>query len=299
MKVIFLGTSGSMPSQARSSSAVAVRSKGEIILFDCGEGVQRQMVAAGVGFSRPTRIFISHLHGDHILGLPGLIQTMTLLQRERDLYIYGPRGLMGFIEAFNSILGDPGFDLVVGEIASEGIVFSGQEYEVRAISADHDGPSWSFMLEERPHPGRFHADRALALGVPQGPLWKRLQQGEDIELGGRKVLSIDVVDPPIRGLKIAYSGDTRPTEKFSRASDGADLMIHEATFDDSLIEKAEEDGHSTATQAAETARAAGAGMLILTHISSRYPDAGVLLEEAQKVFPKVKVAEDLMELELP
>ena len=287
-----------MPTQGRSSSSVAVRRKGEIILFDCGEGAQRQMVTARIGFRRPTRVFISHLHGDHVLGLPGLIQTMTLLQRERPLHIYGPGGLAGFIEAFSSVLGDPGFTIKIYEILGGGVVFEGPEYNVIAVEADHDGQSWSYVLDERPLPGRFHPERAVELGVPEGPLWKRLQQGEDVVMGdGKLVRSEDVVEPPKRGLKIAYSGDTRPTGNLVEAAVGADVLIHEATFDDSLEDKAAENGHSTATQAAEIAKAAGAGMLILTHISSRYPDEGVLLEQARKIFSNTRVAEDLMEIE--
>ena len=299
MKIVFLGTSGSMPTQERSSSSIAIRRKGEITLFDCGEGTQRRMVAARIGFRRPTRIFITHLHGDHVLGLPGLIQTMTLLQRERPLYIYGPQELASFIKAFSSVLGGPGFTIRISEIVSEGVVYSGAEYSVVAVRADHDEPSWSFILEERPRPGKFHPERARSLGVPEGPLWKRLQQGEEVKLrDGRVVCSVDVVDPPRGGLKIAYSGDTRPTEAFIKAAEGADLIIHEATFDESLEERAGENGHSTATKAAEVARAAGARSLILTHISSRYPDVSVLLEEARKVFPETEIAEDLMEIEL-
>ncbi|MFB0558420.1 MAG: ribonuclease Z [Candidatus Bathyarchaeia archaeon] len=300
MKVIFLGTSGSMPTQDRSSSSIAIRRKGEIIMFDCGEGTQRRMVATRIGFRRPTRIFITHLHGDHVLGLPGLIQTMTLLQRERSLHIYGPTGITRFIEAFSSVLGGSGFAIRINEIISEGIIYSGSEYSVTAIKADHDEPSWSYILEEYPRPGKFYPTKAKSFGVPEGPLWKRLQRGEDVKLSdGRVVRSMDVVDPSRRGLKLAYSGDTRPTEAFSNAAEGADLMIHEATFDDSLDEKAGENGHSTATKAAEVARAAGVGLLILTHISSRYPDVSVLLEEAKKVFQETKIAEDLMEIELP
>ena len=300
MKIIFLGTSGSMPTQSRSSSAIAIRRKGEIIFFDCGEGTQRRMVEAHIGFRRRTKMFISHLHGDHVLGLPGLIQTMTLLQRDRPLHIYGPEGLADFIQAFSSALGGPGFTVKISEITSEGIVFRGSEYEVTAVEADHDGPSWSYVLAEHPRPGRFHPGKARALGVPEGPLWGRLQHGEDVELrDGRIVKSRDVVDAPRRGLKIVYSGDTRPTEGLLEAASGADVLIHEATFDDSLACKADENRHSTVTQAAEVAKEAGVGTLVLTHISSRYPDASALLEEAVKVFPNTMIAEDLLELELP
>lgn len=299
MKIIFLGTSGSMPTQARSSSSIAIRRKGEILLLDCGEGTQRRMVEARLGFRRRTRVFISHLHGDHVLGLPGLLQTMTLLQRERPLEIYGPNGLAGFIEAFSSTLGGPGFPTTVHEIQSEGVILETPEYEVRAIKADHDGPSWSYVIEERPRPGKFHPERALSLGIPEGPLWKRLQLGEDVEnSNGILVRSNEVVDKPKKGLKIAYSGDTRPSEALKAASEKADVLIYEATFDSSLIKKAEENGHSTAAQAAQVAKSADVGLLLLTHISSRYPDPALLLEEATQIFPNTKIAEDLMELDV-
>ncbi|MFQ6053454.1 MAG: ribonuclease Z, partial [Candidatus Bathyarchaeia archaeon] len=289
-----------MPTPSRGAAAVAVRRKGEVLLFDCGEGTQQRMVAARIGFRRPMRIFISHLHGDHVLGLPGLLQTMTLLRRERPLQVYGPRGLVDFIKAFSSVLGGPGFPLEVHEIVEGGAVFAGSEYRVEAAGADHDVECWSYALVEHPRPGRFHPERARALGVPEGPLWKRLQHGGDVTLGdGRTVKSADVVEPPRRGRKIAYSGDTRPSEALIGLARGADLLIHEATFDDALAERAAEDGHSTASQAAEVAAAARVGMLILTHISSRYPDHGVLLEQARKIFPETRVAEDLMEIEVP
>jgi ribonuclease Z len=300
VKIIFLGTSGSMPTQSRGSSAIVIRRKGEVIFFDCGEGTQRRMVQAHIGFRRHTKIFISHLHGDHVLGLPGLIQTMTLLQRDRPLHIYGPEGIASFIQAFSSVLGGPGFPMKIYEISSEGLVFQGHEYGVRAVEADHDGPSWSYVLSEHPRPGRFHPEKARALGVPEGPLWGRLQHGEDVELGGGRVVrSRDVVDAPREGFKIVYSGDTRPTEALVEAASGADVLIHEATFDDSLAHKADENRHSTVTQAAMVAREAGVETLILTHISSRYPDASVLLEEAVETFPNTIIAEDLLELELP
>lgn len=300
MKIVFLGTSGSMPTPSRGSSAIAIRRKGDIILFDCGEGTQQRMVAARLGFRRSTRIFISHLHGDHILGLPGLLQTMTLLRRERPLHVYGPRGLLDFIKGFSSILGGPGFPLEVHEILDGGIVFSCPEYKVEAAKADHEGDCWSYALIEEPRPGRFHPERARALGVLEGPLWKSLQRGGDVALDdGRVVRSADVVDPPKRGRKIAYSGDTRPAEAVVRLAEEADILIHEATFDDGLAERAAEDGHSTASQAAEVAEAARVGLLLLTHISSRYPDPDILLEQATSVFPNTKIAEDLMEVEVP
>lgn len=299
MKIIFLGTSGSMPTPSRSSSAVAIRRMGELLLFDCGEGTQQRMVSAHLGFGRPMRIFISHLHGDHVLGLPGLVQTMTLLRRERPLHVYGPRGLLDFIRAFSSVLGGPGFPLRVCELSDEGIFLAESEYKVEAARADHEGESWSYALTEHPKPGRFHPESARDLGVPEGPLWKRLQRGGEIVLSdGRRVKAEDVTDPPRGGRKIVYSGDTRP-KLASALMEGADVIIHESTFDDDLAERAAKDGHSTAGQAAQVAAAARAGLLVLTHISSRYYDTSVLLEQALKVFPNTRIAEDLMEIELP
>jgi ribonuclease Z len=299
LKVIFLGTSGSMPTQRRGSSAIAVKRKREIIFFDCGEGTQRRMVEAGLGFRRSTKVFISHLHGDHILGLPGLLQSMTLLDREKPLEVYGPKGLADFLRAFSEALGGPGFPVKLYEIVSEGLAFQGDEYVVAAVEADHDVPCWSYVLEEFPKPGRFHPKRAEAFGVPPGPLWKRLQHGEDVVLGdGRTVKSEEVVDPPRKGLKIAYSGDTRPTDSLARVAMGSDLLIHEATFDNALLERAGENRHSTAAQAAEIAVKADVKKLILTHISSRYPDPAHLLEEAREVFRDTLIAEDLYEIEI-
>jgi ribonuclease Z len=289
-----------MPTQNRSSSSIAVRRKREIILFDCGEGTQKRMVEARLGFRRPMKILISHLHGDHVLGLPGLIQTMTLLKRKRPLEIFGPQGMVTFIQVFSYILGKPNFEIQVFEVESKGIIYDGKEYDIITVNADHEAPAWSFVLEEHPRPGRFYPEKAKSLGVPEGPLWKKLQLGDDIKLrDGSIVSSLEVVGPSRDGLKIAYSGDTRPSDAFAEIAAGADLLIHEATFDSSLLQKANENLHSTARQAAEIAANAKVKMLVLTHISSRYPKPNILLEEAWDVFPATIVAEDLLRLELP
>ena len=298
MKITFLGTSGSMPTRERGSSSIAIKRLGELILFDCGEGTQQKMVLAGLGFGGRARIFISHLHGDHVLGLPGLLQTMTLLRREHPLYIYGPRGLLDFIKAFSAILGGPGFPLEIYEILDDGIVFSGSEYKVEAVEADHEGESWSFALVEHSKPGKFHPEKARELGVPEGPLWRRLQQGEEVKLGNRVISPDEVVEPKTRGRKVVYSGDTRPNRALVNVALGADLLIHESTFDDDLEERANKDGHSTASQAAKIASDSMVTHLILTHISSRYTDASALLEKAKKIFPKTQIAVDLMEMEI-
>ncbi len=297
MRIIFLGTSGSMPTQRRGSSAIVVKRGREIIFFDCGEGTQRRMVEAGIGFRRPTKVFISHLHGDHVLGLPGLLQSMTLLTREQSLDVYGPKGLADFLRSFSETIGGPGFPVNILEIISNGLIFTGDEYNVVAVQADHDVPSWSYILEEHPKPGKFHPEIAKALNIPEGPLWKKLQQGEDILLeNGTLVEASQVVDPSRKGLKITYSGDTRPNESLVKAAYESDLLIHEATFDRELLERAGENRHSTAGQAAEIAKKAKVRKLVLTHISSRYPDPSPLLEEAKVIFPETIIAEDLYEI---
>jgi len=288
-----------MPTQNRNSSSIVIKRNKEAIIFDCGEGTQRKMVEARIGFRRKTRIFISHLHGDHVLGIPGLLATMTLLQRERPLHMYGPKGLTDFIKAFSSVLGGPAFPLYINEILNPGILYEGQGYTVSAVKVNHDCPSWGFILEECPRPGKFHPEKAKAKNVPEGPQWRKLQHGETIILGdGTLVHSTEVVDPQRKGIKIAYSGDTMPSKSVTTAAMKADLLIHEATFDESLVEKAIEKGHSTAAQAAEVAKKAKVTRLILTHISSRYSDPAILLEEARLIFPETIIAEDLMVIDL-
>ena len=291
---MFLGTSGSMPTPGRSAPSLAVRREGELLLFDCGEGTQRQLMRAGLGFPSRFRIFISHLHGDHVFGLPGLIHTLSLLDREDPLEIYGPPGISDFLSCVRSTVGlRPSFELRVVEVG-EGIVLEGEGYVVRAAWVEHSVPTLAFSLEEKPRPGRFHPERARALGVPEGPLWKKLQLGEPVKTpDGRLVRPEDVLGPPRRGLKIVYSGDTGPSEALIELARGADLLIHECTFDDGLLERALRDGHSTPSIAAEAALRAGVKELVLTHLSARYKDPSLLLEQARRVFPNVRVAEDL------
>jgi len=288
-----------MPTVTRGLSAVAIIRKGELILFDCGEGTQQRMVKARLGFGRRMKIFISHLHGDHILGLPGLLETMNLLNRERPLSIYGPKGILSFLSGIFNILGLPDFPLEVIEITGSGVIYSNSEYRVEAIRADHEGEGWSFALIEYPRPGRFHPERAKELKIPKGPLWKKLQQGETVVLGGKLFKPEDIVDAPKPGRKIVYSGDTRPNKALIELAAGADVLIHEATFDDDLLDRAQRDGHSTASQAAEIAASAKVVRLFLTHISSRYHSTEPLLEKAKKIFSTTLVAEDFMEVEIP
>ncbi len=301
LQVIFLGTAGSIPTTTRSLPAIAIRRKGELILFDCGEGVQRQMVKACLGFNKKMKIFITHMHGDHMLGLPGLIQTMSLLDRTKKLEIYGPVGLEDFIEAIEKTVHFTlTFTLEIAEIDHEGLVCEEKEYEIHAAPANHSTPALAYGLAEKPRPGRFNPEKAHELGVPEGTLWSKLQHGSAVKLPNGKIVKPEsVVGPPRQGRKIVYTGDTRPSKQLIELAKNADILIHDCTLDDEHTERAKEDGHSTPTQAGKTAKKAKAKHLILTHISARYKTPNLLLEQAREVFPKTDAAEDFMKINLP
>ena len=299
IEVVFLGTSGSIPTPERSAPCLAIKRMGELFLFDCGEGAQRQLIRSGLGFPAKLKIFISHLHGDHVFGLPGLIHTLSLLDRRAPLDIYGPPGLRDFLSCIRTTVGlKPRFELRVREVG-EGIILSARDYVVKAVWVEHSIPTLAYALEEKPRPGRFHPEKAKELGVPKGPLWKQLQLGMPVRTpDGRLVRPEEVLGPPRRGFKIVYSGDTGWSEALVELARGADLLVHECMFDNSLSERAKEDKHSTPEVAARTALEAGAQRLVLTHISARYKDPSVLLEQARALFPNTMIAHDLLRIEL-
>ena len=299
--VTFLGTAGAIPTNQRSLPAVLMQRGNEQFLFDCGEGAQRQMIKAKKGFHKKLKIFITHMHGDHILGLPGLLQTMALMDRQKPVEIYGPVGTAHFLNCLQESLQFAlTFPVEIHEIADAGLVCDQEEYTVTAARSNHVIPSFTYCFTEKPRPGKFHPEKARALGVPQGEAWSKLQHGQKITLSNNKTVKPeDVTGPPRKGRKIIYTGDTRPYPEFAEFAANADLVIHEATFDDALAEKAAEDGHSTPTQAAQQAKTAKAKRLVLTHVSARYSDANILLEQARKVFEDTQVAADFLKLELP
>ncbi len=296
MQLTFLGTGGGLPSPSRGVSALALQIGRDVLLFDCGEGTQRQFMLSPVSFMKVSNIFISHFHGDHFLGLPGLIQSMNFSGREDGLHIYGPEGTVEFVKAA-ATLGAfrPLFDIYAKEMADGDTVELGA-CSVKAMAADHTVPALSFVIEETKRRGKFNSQRARELGVPEGPLFARLQAGERVSVNGREVDPDEVMGPPRPGRKVVYSGDTRPSKALLDAARGAEVLIHEATLDSSLEEGAMEYGHSTARAAAELARAADVGQLILTHISTRYDSTEVLESEAKEIFPETVVAHDLMSI---
>ncbi len=256
--------------------------------------MQRQMVLAGLGLKRKMRILVTHMHGDHVLGLPGLIQTMALFGRTAPLEVYGPDGVFSYIKAMKeTVKFELTFPIEVKEVQA-GIAYEERDYHVRCVWTHHPVPNLAYALVENPRPGRFQPEKARNLGIPEGPLWGKLQHGETVILHGQPIPRGLVVSQPRPGRRIVYSGDTSPCEDVAELARDADLLIHEATFSDDLAEKASQMGHSTPSQAAELARKAGAFRLVLTHVSSRYDEDECFLKGASRVFPEVFLAEDLM-----
>ncbi len=299
MEIVFLGTSGSLPSPQRNVAAIAVKRGGEIILMDCGEGTQRQFMHSKLSFMQVNRILITHLHGDHFLGVPGLIMTMTLNDRSAPLEIFGPRGTVETVQTLVR-LGhfNPGFKVVVRDL-TPGEEAAAAEYTIRCIASPHQVPTLAFALEERMRPGRFNVERARELGLPPGPLYRRLQTGETITHRGRVITPDMVLGPPRRGRKIVYTGDTTPNPDLEWFARDCDVLIHDSTVESALEGKANEYGHSSARQAAQAAVGCRARKLFLTHISPRYGDPSVIEAEARAIFPEAVVALDFMEYSVP
>jgi ribonuclease Z len=297
-RVTLLGTAAAAPTKERGLPAVAVEREGKLLLFDCGEGTQRQMVTARPAISNPRYIFITHLHGDHLLGLLGLIQSLALQNREEPLDVFGPRGLDKIVRFNVSALNVYIPYRILFHHVSRGVVLKEREFRVRAERTRHAAESFAYRLDESSRPGKFFPEKAEALGIPQGPLWGRLQKGRAVEVSGRKVRPSEVVGARRRGRSIGYSGDTRPTAELARFFRGVDLLIFDGTYSEEFADKAEEYLHSTVAEAAALAAQAGVGRLVLTHISARINDPSLLLEQAKKVFPSVEIGEDFRSYEL-
>ncbi|MGB8780270.1 MAG: ribonuclease Z [Candidatus Bathyarchaeia archaeon] len=301
LRVVFLGTAAGVPTLKRGLPAILVQRDGEQLMFDCGEGVQRQMLMAGVSLNRTTRVFVTHMHGDHLMGLPGLLQTMALLGREKKLEVYGPAKINDFLhgirETVQFVLT---FPIEIHEIERPGVVCQEDEYTVQAVRSKHVIPSFAYAYVEKPRPGRFYPEKAKALGLQEGPLWSKLQRGQRVKLpNGRAIKPEEVMGPPRQGRKIVYTGDTRPFKRLEKFAANADLLIHDSTLGDELAERAEKYGHSTVDQAAESAKKAKVKQLILTHISQRYEDTSTWLKQARKIFKNTVMAEDFMQVEIP
>ncbi len=300
LRVTFLGTGGSLPTPERNPSAIMVNREGELMLFDCGEGTQQQMMRAKTGMKALSSIFITHFHADHILGIPGLIQTMSFHGRTEPLKIYGPHR----VHEFARILSSLGYYKLKFEIdaidLNPGDIIKRNNYSIMALKTEHSVPSLGYALIEDERTGKFNRQKAIELGVSPGPLFSKLHKGESVEVDGKMIHSSDVVGERRPGRKIVYTGDTRPCKTILEASRNADLLIHESTLAKDQQEWAIESMHSTSEEAAAIAKEAGVLKLVLTHISSRYSDDSTqLLNEAKEIFENVIVAEDFLEIDVP
>ncbi len=300
LSVTFLGTGAAIPTLDRNVSSIALHREGEMLLFDCGEGTQRQMMRYGVGFSL-REIFFTHYHADHILGLTGLIRTMGLQDRTDGITLYGPKPARKTLDALLNVgIERTRFPVEIVEVAA-GDRLARAEYDIAVFPTDHRANTVGYSLIEHDRLGRFNPARAREAGVPEGPMWGALHRGETVELDdGSRISAQDLVGEARPGRTVVYTGDTRPTPAVVQAAKGADLLIHEATFSHEEADRAQHTGHSTALQAAETARDAGVGRLVLTHISARYSrEAPEMRDEATEVFPDTEVARDGMVVDVP
>jgi ribonuclease Z len=296
----FLGTSASRPTVERNVSSIALVREGETLLFDCGEGTQRQMMRFGVSFALRD-IFFTHFHADHVLGVIGLMRTMALQGRTDTLHLWGPRGASKVLRRAEGFgVERLGFPVEITEVTTDAPIVR-KEYAIVPFLADHGGaPALGYALVEDDRKGRFHPERARELGIPEGPMWGQIHRGIAVTLDdGRVVHPSELVGPARHGRRVALTGDTRPCAATIEAARGADLLVHEATFAEEEAARAVETGHSTAREAAEVARPAGAKRLVLSHLSARYSrDSRDLEREARAVFPDVTVARDGMEIEV-
>lgn len=289
LEILFLGTGASVPSRDRSTSCIAVRGGSDIILMDCGEGSQRQIMISPFSFMKIRAVLITHMHGDHVFGLPGLLQTMSLNGRKEPLTVYGPEGLRAGLDAMMSVTeGETCYDLSVVEL-SGGERFSVNNMTIQSYVTDHGIRSLGYVLREADYPGKLDKAKAMSLGISPGPEMARLKNGETI----RGVRPEDVISPSIPGLSVSYTGDSRPCQGITEASKGVDVLIHESTFMSSESALAHDHFHSTATQAAEAARACGVRALMLTHISNRYDDRGAVVDDVRSIFAETVAVDDL------
>ncbi len=298
IKLVFLGTGGSYPIPERNVSSIALKVDSEVLLFDCGEGTQRQLMSSSLSFMKVDKVFLTHLHGDHILGLSGLLQSMNMNDREKAVEIFGPRDTGRVLKdiIFKGYF-RPGFPVHITELQPSARLDFG-DFSVTAIKADHNVPTLAYLFEERDKKGRFNKKKALDMGVPEGPLFSKIHRGESITIADKVIGPDEIVGPPRRGKKVFYSGDTKPCNEIIEAAFRSDVLIHDSTLDASLSDAALRHHHSTAKMAAEVARKAEVDRLYLFHISPRYKDLDLLEEQAKEIFETSKVPDDLSEYSL-
>ena len=298
MKLVFLGTSAAQPTPERGMTCICLVLDREILMFDAGEGAQVAFQKAKLGWNKKMRIFVTHLHGDHCVGILGLLQTMSLQNRTESVDIFGPTEIDEFIAANLKIL-NFGLTFPVRIIKiKEGLVLDDPAYSIRVCEAEHSIPAYAYLFTEKDRPGRFYPEKANRLGVPEGQLWHELQSGKEVKVQDKVIKPSDVMGEKRKGRKIGVSGDTRPTKKLEEFFKGCDYITFDSTYSDTLKDKAIETGHSTAKEAAELAKKAGVSNLILTHFSARYDNSKELVKEAKTVHDSVIPAKDLLEIDI-
>jgi len=301
-EVFVLGTSGMMPLPGRFLTSAMVRREGELFLFDCGEGTQISLKMLNIRWKKISTIFISHMHADHVTGLPGMLMLSSQVDREDPLYIYGPARLQEYISQNRRLLDMYiNYEIIV-RVVEPGIVYETDELEVEAFSLDHTKPCFGYTMREKPRPGLFHPEKAIELGIPKGPLWSRLQSGDHVVLAdGTVVESAQIMGEPRSGRTFSYVTDTLYNPGIAEHVAKADLLLCEGMFEESLLESAQEKKHMTAKQAATIARDAQVDSMGLFHYSPRYTDwdLKLLLQEAREIYPKTFLARDRMAFDIP
>lgn len=302
MDLFFLGTGAGTPSRERNVTSIVFNAQHEAAecwLFDCGEGTQHQLIRSPVRLSKIQKMFVTHLHGDHIFGIPGFLTSRANQGAESAFQLFGPPGIRSFVETALQVSGAHLiYDLTIHEIET-GIVFEDEFFRVSTLPLVHRIECFGFRIEEKDRPGRLMVDKLQQQGVPSGPLYGRLKQGESIHYDGSEYHPEDYVGEQIRGRTVTILGDTRPCDAVLRLAQGADALVHEATFSEQLQDRAEKYFHSTAVSAATAAKKAGAGALIMTHLSARYQgNEQLLLDEARQIFPNAFIAKDFWKYEL-
>ncbi|MCH7877638.1 MAG: ribonuclease Z [Thaumarchaeota archaeon] len=298
MKLVFLGTSASRPTKNRGLSCICLEREGEIFMFDAGEAAQISYIKSGLGWNKKMKIFVTHLHGDHCVGILGLLQTMSMENRTETLEIFGPTGIDEFIAANIKILNfGLSFSILI-TIIKEGKILENEKFSIYACKANHSVTTFAYLFEEKDKPGRFNVEKAKELGIPEGELWNKLQNGNEIIINEKTIRPDQVLGEKRPGKKIGISGDTMPTKELEKFFEECDYLVFDSTFLDKEKQRAQDTCHSTAKQAAILGRNAKVKNLVLTHFSARYKDEVGHLREAQEIHHSVIIARDLLEIEI-
>jgi ribonuclease Z len=298
MKLVFLGTSAAQPTENRGLSCICLERNGEILMFDAGEAAQISYMKSGLGWNKKMKLFVTHLHGDHCVGILGILQTMSMQNRTETLEIFGPNGIEEFIAANIKVLNFGLSFPVLITIVNEGKILENEMYSINVCKANHSVTAFSYLFEEKDKAGRFNLEKARELGIPEGGLWNKLQNGNEVIIDGKTIKPNQVLGVKRPGKKIGISGDTMPTKSLETFFENCDYLVFDSTFLDKEKQRAMETCHSTAKQAAILGKNAKVKNLILTHFSARYKDEIGHMKEALEIHNSVITAKDLLEIEI-